>query len=185
MALRKTLSVVLFLLADRGLASPQDLTEIAAIIAEDLAAKSAAEPEGSLRSEALAAAGPVVTDLVAAALSPLPPSDPASAPPKPPWPTRPETAALEGILGALIVASIRGKPEATKRFELLHRVARECVGAQPWPEKAPEEAQNLRRDAQAEADRSLLVVAELLGIALEPGGAEEAATSEPGEAKPA
>lgn len=168
-ALRKTLSVVLFLLADRGLTSGGDLAAIATIIADDLQSKSAAEEEGSLSGAALAAAGPMVLELVEAALRPLEVANAADSAPNPPWSNRTEMAAMESLLSALIIASLRGKPDAEKRFGLLNKVARNRNRQRPWPGLSEATAQNLRRDSQEEINRILLVIAQVLEISLDAG----------------
>ncbi len=163
-ALRKTLSVVLYLMASNALTSRNDLAQIVGIISEDLLNKSAAEPEGSVSGDSLRRATEVLTEIVDAAVRPLPDGEEIA----PQWPGRSQIAALESLIAALIVVFLQGQTDQERAFAVLRQVTRATADLREWQGKDSPEAEQMRRETKEEADRMLLGVARALSIELTP-----------------
>ncbi len=184
--MRKTLSVVLYLMASNALTSRNDLAQIVGIISEDLLNKSAGEPEGSVSGESLRRATDVLADIVDAAVRPLPDGEDIA----PQWPDGAQFAALESLIAALIVVFLQGQSDQERAFAVLRQVTRATADLRQGADEDAAEAEQMRRETKEEADRMLLGVARALSIELTPEtgsveqDAEPAATGpKPGAAK--
>ncbi len=164
LALRKTLSVALFLLASNGLATRDSLNQIATILAEDLTERVADEAEDSPERRAMEEAAAVVLEITDAAARPLPDSGEVA----PHWPSRAKFAALESTVAALMVAYLHGNANRESVFSRLRQMTVETVRRRAWRAVDEAEAERLRRDSEAETDRLFVSVARALGISLTP-----------------
>lgn len=179
LALRKTVSVLLFLLAGNGFAERDDLEQLAGILADELKARAAEAVPGSPERAAQEGAAPVVWELVEAALRPLSPDRDVH----PPWPGRPQLAALESLVAALVVGALQGQPEREHSFTLLRRATLATAELRDWGSEEEAAAAALRADSKAEADRLLLGMAKALDIPVA-DGKEAPAAGQGGRAAP-
>ncbi len=163
LALRKTLSIALFLLASNGLATRDGLSQIASILSEDLNARAAGEAANSAERKAMEQAAALVVEMTDAAARPLP----ASGEVAPHWPSRSQFAALESTVAALMVAYLHGNANRETVFSRLRQMTVETVRRRTWWTLDEAEAERLRRDSEAETDRLFISVARALGISLE------------------
>ncbi len=163
LALRKTLSIALFILASNGLATRGGLNQIASILSEDLLDRVADEPDESVERKAMEQAAALVVEMTEAAGRPLPESGEVA----PHWPSRAQFAALESTVAALMVAYLHGNPNRETVFARLRQMTVETVKRRSWRTLDEAEAERLRRDSEAETDRLFISVARALGISLE------------------
>ncbi len=163
LALRKTLSIALFVLASNGLATRGGLNQIATILSEDLMERVEGEAEGSLERRAMEQAAALVVEMTEAAGRPLPESGEVA----PHWPSRAQFAALESTVAALMVAYLHGNASREAVFSRLRQMTVETVRRRAWRTLDEAEAERLRRDSEAETDRLFISVARALGISLE------------------
>ncbi len=163
LALRKTLSVALFLLASNGLTTRDGLNQIAGILAEDLNERVADEPEDSPQRKAMEDAASLVVEITEAAGRPLPETGEVA----PHWPSRAQFAALESTVAALMVAYLHGNANRDSVFSRLRQMTVETVRRRAWRAVDEAEAERLRRDSEAETDRLFISVARALGISLQ------------------
>lgn len=163
LALRKTLSIALFVLASNGLASRGGLNQIATILSEDLMERVEGEDEDSAERKAMEEAAALVVEMTEAAGRPLPESGEVA----PHWPSRAQFAALESTVAALMVAYLHGNASREAVFSRLRQMTVETVRRRGWRTLDEAEAERLRRDSEAETDRLFISVARALGISLE------------------
>jgi len=170
-ALRKLISVLLYLMVGNGLVGPSGLRQVSGILGEDLHEQARGLDEDSPRRRALEEASEVVKNAVEAGLAPLPEVEEEA---HAPWATRTQLAAVESLVAALVVSSLQGREDVEALFSAIRQGTLQTAQQREWRGESATVAQRLKVDSQAETDRLLLGIAKALGVELRPGGVADA-----------